>query len=168
MHLYIHAWDPGGTTGYAVLRVHHTQSRPEVLSTHALRHGAFDFAEIGENWHKVHVQEGSSLHVHVLEKFRLFAGSAQHLIHDDMIAAVRRGCVEYLVAQKGQAIYYQAPSAMKGFSIGVLQSRLDFSGLVQYPSTVHEWDALRHGAYFFYRHLERGTLWALPPSELEK
>jgi hypothetical protein len=139
---YLHAWDPGGTTGYAAFN--YSEDDLTLLSVRE-----FTSAHAIQKWAIEHALEMWLAHDHtfVIEEFRLRPGAAEHLINNNMIAAIARGWVEMVGLQLGiTQVTLQQPSVMKDMSNAFVKERLALSEL---PPGEHMKDALKHGVYWW-------------------
>lgn len=169
----LHAFDPGGTTGYARCLVHRefdydkgdyaagSQWAISVQVTHA-----FNTREDGKSMLDYFTSTKFSdylgrtpkdvKHLVLVEVFRLFDSHKDRLVYNEMPAAVMRGWVECIAALYDMQVVQQNPADMKPFANAVeLRSR---AGLDSLPSTEHERDAIRHCLYWFHKNKADGSL----------
>jgi len=145
----IHCWDPGRTTGYALLQIE--QGRLQFVRG-CTYNNVHDLTALAHTWiHTIDYPE-----IFVVEEFVLYPGSTKRpmgersLIWNDMPAAIVRGQIEFLADWLHIEVKYQKAANMKPFaSAGLLKSRL---GLTKLPASEHIRDAMRHGCYYAFSH----------------
>lgn len=139
---YIHAFDPGETTGFALLSYvdgHHLA--PTLLRTHEIvgPRRLHDWVNLVFRKYPGDV---------VIEDFRLFAGSAQHLIHNKFPAVITIGGLVYICSIHNIEPTYQMASCKLSFP----NHQLEKMG-VSLPSSGHCIDAIRHGMYYYFNNI---------------
>lgn len=141
---YIHAFDPGQTTGYALLAYNDPKEPPKLIDLRETFGNKFI-----HEWAKdFETRPG----VVVIEDFRLYAGAAEHLIHNKFPAVITIGALQYVCWEHNVEPHYQMAS-MKG-AFQDLVKHWDagrFAGPI--PTSRHVCDALRHGLAYYYGHV---------------
>lgn len=141
----IHAFDPGKTTGYAILIC--TPERPQLFGTR----------EIGDDPRLfIMLMQRDLMHpdnddVILAEKFRLYPSKKNKLVWDDIPAAIAFGRVEMIAASTGLNMYTHLAMAMKPFEDPKLMARRLLLPDVSFlPKSEHCRDAIRHALVFYY------------------
>jgi hypothetical protein len=151
----LHVFDPGVTTGYALLEYDHEGI--VVLKTRTFPYepqAIWEYFVNPAGWLS-DPRDPKTPVTYLIEEFRLRDDKLEHLQNNVMPASIVRGWIEMMLMATYSAYYipdrviaYQQPSAMAPFkSTGLMKERL---GLSKLPVSEHERDALRHGLYFYF------------------
>lgn len=145
MRRTIAAFDPGGTTGYAVLMVEteSPESPPILISS-----GQF------LTWSRLpDIIVGNAVALVVVERFHLFPHKAKEQIGSDFIAAQVIGVAHYLCEQHGIPIVIQEPQGnVNSFFSDRRLREIGYvpSGASNMHAIRHELDAIRHGLHYLH------------------
>lgn len=146
--MFIHGFDPGLTTGYAVFD---TDLKKFVC-----------FAELRTvkghcDTVRKQIVELGRRGVYVVEDFHLFKHKAQDLIDNGMPAARRIGIIEALVFMLDNAeIVLQPPSNKVQFPDTELRHVLKTHTLPMTNGRMHVRDAMRHAVYYYFDKVVHG------------
>lgn len=138
----VHVFDPGGTTGFAQFTF--TSDDDGKRSMELVRTAEFSSIKHIQQWSQ---RWSGDSGVVLIEKFRLRANAAEHLINNDMIACVARGHIEAFAYLCNFPVIYQSPSSMANMSLPFIMEQLR---LTELPSGEHRKDAIKHGVCYFF------------------
>jgi hypothetical protein len=137
--MFIHAFDPGESTGFAILEV--KVEEPRIL--HVIDTDVFTTYKDFNEWPLVQRPK-----IVVIEAFRLYAFKAQSQIGSYFPAAEKAGIIKYLCFLHGLSWVEQMASCKYPFAN--LKTIKDVIPDFEAPKTEHEIDAIRHGLYWWF------------------
>jgi hypothetical protein len=140
--MYIHAFDPGESTGFAVLQV---EARARIL--HIVATDVFTIHKDFDDWHTTTAVLWKPKIV-VIEAFRLYAFKAQSQIGSYFPSAEYAGIIKYLCWLRNLQWIEQMASCK--FPFANLKTIKEVIPDFEKPKTEHEIDAIRHGLYWWF------------------
>ena len=138
--MYIHAFDPGETTGYAILEVVSPRVLKTVRTCCLVEHEEFS-SLTNEFDYRLPV-------IVVIEAFRLYAHKAESQIGSYFPAAEKAGVIKFICWMTGVKWIEQMASCK--FPFANLKTIKEVIPDFEKPKTEHEIDAIRHGLYWWF------------------
>ena len=138
----IHAFDPGETTGYAILEA--VQDALHVTELRELRIERLD------SFYEIQKSLGPS-DIFVIEDFRLYPGKAASLSWNSMPAVKVIGMLEYIAYLRSILVIKQMASMIATLKDADVLKRVNLNEEVQWPKSPHMKDALKHGVCYWLR-----------------
>lgn len=139
--MYIHAFDPGKTTGHVVLRAVKKGELEVCLSDELTTYQEYALAA-------EHLVRFPDPHIVVIEAFRLYKEKARDLVGSLMPAAESAGIIKYLCWQYKVEWVEQMASCKMAFSRSEVVAQV-LPGYML-PKSQHERDALQHALYYWF------------------
>lgn len=141
---YIHAFDPGLTTGYALFDVSTKTFLTRELTTIADHRSVFLKDQL--------FREDSMI---VMEDFHMFEWKKDDLVNNGFPACRRIGIIEAFAYMywTGKSIVMQPPSTKTTFPNPTLKRAFSLDKL---PTSPHEKDAMRHATYYYFDKVVHG------------